>query len=143
MRFRFGSLSNTRLSTAHPELQRLMRAAMDKQLMDFAITQGHRGEIEQNAAFASGASKTPWPRSRHNTVPSSAVDIAPYPIHWGESGTAIERRRAIGRFYKLAGIVLATAKELNINVRWGGDWNMDGNVFDQKFDDLVHFELVI
>lgn len=141
--FRFGSLSTMRLNTASPNMQRLMRAVMAKQLMDFAVLQGHRGEVEQNSAFESGASKVRWPNSRHNSNPSTAVDIAPYPIDWGEEGSQAHRRKAIGRFYKLAGIVLATAKELGIEVRWGGDWAMDGNVFNQTFDDLVHFEEVL
>lgn len=140
MRFRFGPTSRLRLDTCHPDLQRLMDAAMMKQLMDFSILQGHRGEVEQNAAYASGASKIEWPSSRHNRVPSMAVDIAPYPIRWGNVGDP-DRVKAIGAFYKLAGIVLTVARELEIVVRWGGDWNMNGDIFDQDFDDLPHFEL--
>ena len=138
--FAFGQTSLTRLSTAHPDLQRLMHAAMAKQLMDFSVIQGHRGQVEQDAAFASKASKVQWPNSRHNSNPSLAVDIAPYPIRWGDAKDP-QRGKAIGNFYRLAGIVLATARELDINVRWGGDWNMDGDIYDQKFDDLPHFEL--
>lgn len=38
--------------------------------------------------------------------------------------------------------VLATVK-LGIDIRWGGNWDMDGEpVTDQNFQDLVHFELV-
>jgi hypothetical protein len=29
-----------------------------------------------------------------------------------------------------------------LKLRWGGDWDMDTEVKDNKFDDLVHFELV-
>ena len=45
-------------------------------------------------------------------------------------------------------MVIAISKELlkngeiYHNVRWGGDWNMDNNFKDQKFNDLPHFELV-
>jgi peptidoglycan L-alanyl-D-glutamate endopeptidase CwlK len=117
-----------------------MHASLGKQLMDFTILQGHRGEVEQTAAVKSGASKVPWPNSKHNAYPSLAVDIAPYPIRWGNLGDP-DRIKAIGAFYKLAGIVLATARERKIEVRWGGDWNMNGDIFDQNFDDLPHFEL--
>jgi peptidoglycan LD-endopeptidase CwlK len=139
--FRYGGLSRARLGTADPELQRLFNAVMDKQIMDIAILQGHRGRAEQDSAFQEGASKVRWPNSRHNSVPSQAVDAAPYPIRWGDRADP-DRVKAIGRFYMLAGVVLATAKELGIKVRWGGDWDMDGDIFDQDFDDLVHFERV-
>jgi peptidoglycan L-alanyl-D-glutamate endopeptidase CwlK len=139
--FRFGNTSLMRLATADTRLQILAQAVMDKQLMDFSVTQGHRSKEEQDAAFALGASKVEWPKSKHNSVPANAVDLVPYPIRWGNPGDP-HRVKAIGNFYRLAGIVLATARELNIPVRWGGDWDMDGDVYDQDFDDLPHFELV-
>lgn len=139
-KFRFGGTSRARLGTADPELQRLMQAVMDKQLMDFSIIQGHRSKAEQDSAYEANASKVRWPNSKHNGTPSLAVDIAPYPIRWGDPGDP-DRVKAIGNFYRLAGIVLATAHELGINIRWGGDWSMDGDIFDQEFDDLPHFEL--
>jgi peptidoglycan LD-endopeptidase CwlK len=37
---------------------------------------------------------------------------------------------------------LEIAKELGIKVRWGNDWDMDGDLNDQKFIDSPHFELV-
>lgn len=139
-RFAFGSTSRARLATCDAKLQILMHRVMAKQLMDFTILQGHRGKAEQNAAFAIGTSRVKWPDSRHNTTPSVAVDIAPYPVRWGNQGDP-ERIKAVGNFYRLAGVVLATARELGIVVRWGGDWSMDGDIYDQEFDDLPHFEL--
>ena len=29
---------------------------------------------------------------------------------------------------------------MGIKIRWGGDWDSDTQVNDNKFDDLVHFE---
>ena len=29
-----------------------------------------------------------------------------------------------------------------VEIRWGGDWDSDTQVKDNKFDDLVHFELI-
>jgi peptidoglycan L-alanyl-D-glutamate endopeptidase CwlK len=140
--FQYGSLSKTRLSTATNGLQRVFEEALKRQVMDIAILQGHRGEVEQNAAFASGASKLRWPQSKHNSSPSMAVDAAPYPIRWGDKGDP-QRVKAIGRFYMLAGLVLGVAAELGVKVRWGGDWDQDGDIFDQDFDDLVHFEEIV
>ena len=138
--FAFGNTSLRRLRTCDMQLQSVLHRAMGLQLMDFTILVGHRGQTEQNEAFMRGASKLRWPASMHNTMPSLAVDIAPWPIRWGDAGSPT-RIKDIGRFYKLAGIVLATAREQSIVLRWGGDWTMNGNVYDQDFDDLVHFEL--
>ncbi len=77
-------------------------------------------------------SKIRWPDGKHNTVPSSAVDVTPYPVVWDDR----ERQTLF------AGFVLATAKAMDIDLRWGGDWDRDTEVRDNTFDDLVHFEIV-
>lgn len=74
-------------------------------------------------------------RSKHLSVPSMAVDVAPIhngKIDWNDST----------KFYGLAKKILNKAKELNITLRFGGDWDMDGDFKDQTFNDLVHFEKV-
>ena len=40
-----------------------------------------------------------------------------------------------------AGFVLGVANQMGINLRWGGDWDQDFEVQDNKFDDFPHFEL--
>jgi len=30
---------------------------------------------------------------------------------------------------------------MGFKIRWGGDWDMDTHTKDNKFDDLVHFEM--
>jgi hypothetical protein len=137
-RFRFGGASLQKLETVDPQLDFLMREVMAKQLMDFTIIQGYRSLAQQEDLFESGASKVR--RSKHNANPARAVDIAPYPVRWGDKDSPT-RLKDVGNFYRLAGIVLATARELEIPIRWGGDWSMDGDIYDQDFDDLVHFEL--
>lgn len=86
-----GKDSNRHLDTCHPELQNLIRrvaAGIDEGdlkyagVTDIAVLCGYRGEEEQNKAVAEGASETPWPRSKHNRMPSDAVDVVPYPIRW-------------------------------------------------------------
>ncbi len=82
-------------------------------------------------------------KSNHNYEPSRAVDLAPYPINWGNEVTQI------GRFYHLAGFVLATSRRLYEEgkverlLKWGGDWDSDGVFTDQRFHDLPHFELIM
>ncbi len=48
----------------------------------------------------------------------------------------------------LAGIVIGIADEMyksgevSHKVRWGGDWDRDGDFNDETFKDLWHFELI-
>ena len=136
----FGKKSRSELETAHPDLQALFNKVVDQ--YDCSVLQGHRTRQEQDAAFANGNSTLRWPKSKHNTKPSMAVDVVPYPIDWGNTGTKTEQKKAINRFYHFAGYVLATADSMNIKVRWGGDWDGDKMFTDQKFDDLPHWELL-
>lgn len=136
----FGYKSTKELSTAHPDLQKLFNFVV--KTYDCMVIQGHRGKEEQDLYNSQGRSKVKYPNSKHNSIPSFAVDVAPYPIDWGEEGTSAERSKAIARFYHFAGYVMATAEKFNIKIRWGGDWDSDLDFSDQRFDDLVHFELV-
>ena len=43
---------------------------------------------------------------------------------------------------EFAGFVLGIAKSIGITLRWGGDWDRDWTVMDNKFDDFPHFELI-
>lgn len=67
-------------------------------------------------------------------MPAEAVDVAPW-----IAGIGIPWKSR-SQFYFLAGFVMAKAAQLDIPIRWGGDWDSDFNVLDQSFDDLVHFE---
>ncbi len=130
---------------------------------DFSVRDGVRGEREQNKAFDSGNSKVRYPDGKHNKKPSQAIHFLPYPVRWpqpiklipGESALISEYSikkfkkelknysKQLGRFYQLIGFVQAVATSLNIKVRSGSDWNRDGDIMDQNFDDLAHWEVVI
>lgn len=125
----FSQRSLNRLATCHPDLQAVFHAVITH--FDCSILEGHRSRDSQEAAFARGQSKLRWPRSKHNTSPSLAVDAAPWPIDW-------EDRE---RFHLFGGTVLGIARQKGIALRWGGDWDGDFQVRDNRFDDLVHFEL--
>ncbi|MFA5166693.1 MAG: hypothetical protein WC449_05410 [Candidatus Paceibacterota bacterium] len=71
------------------------------------------------------------------TAPACAIDVASYP--YKDPITP----KDYYPFYHFGGLVQATARKHNIELRWGGDWNRNNNLFDQTFNDLVHFELVV
>lgn len=126
----------TQFNTLHPDLQRVLTEAI--KYFDFSILEGFRDEEAQNRAYAKGLSKVRWPLGKHNSNPSHAVDIAPYPIDWSDE------RKATERFVLLAGVILCLAAQMNITIRWGGDWNRNNDTRDEKgFRDYPHFELVL
>jgi len=126
----FGRQSQKHRKTLHPDLQTVLDEAI--KIYDFSITCGHRGKDAQNKAFADDKSTKQWPDSKHNKFPSDAVDLCPYPVDW-------ENR---DRFIFLIGIIYCIAKQKSIKIRSGGNWKGDWQFGKQKFDDLVHFELI-
>lgn len=128
--WKYGTESEANLATVDERLQAVARELI--KLMDVSIVTGYRGRDEQNAKYEKGLSQVQYPDSLHNKMPSRAMDIAPYPYD------PTDRER----FTYMAGLALGIAHGLGIKLRWGGDWNQDGHVKDNSFDDLFHFELV-
>ena len=127
----FSAVSRKRLAQAHPQLQRLMNECI-KGPIDFTILDSQRGRAAQEKAFKAGNSKAHFGQSAHNWNPALALDVAPYPIDWDNRARFIQLGQQV---------ILPTAKTLKIPVRWGGDWNMNGKITDEKFSDLPHYEL--
>lgn len=123
-----------RLDKVHPALAKLVREVAS--VYPLIVICGERTKADQDKAYHSGKSKLKWPDGKHNIKPpetlSFAVDIAPLPLDWRDKE----------RFYYLGGYMMATAKRLNINIRWGGDWDSDFDLHDQNLYDLVHYEIV-
>ena len=126
---RFGRKSKERLASCDPMLQKLFNEVIKH--VDCSVLEGHRGEERQNKFYDEGKSKVRYPNGRHNANPSLAVDVTPYPVDWEDR----ERQTLF------AGFVLGIARGLGITIRWGGDWDMDFDVQDNKFDDFPHFEI--
>ena len=125
----FSDFSKQRLRTCDMDLQRLFNEVIRH--FDCRVMEGHRGRDRQNELCDIGRSKLRYPDSKHNSHPSKAVDVVPYPVDFDD----IDRMRMFG------GFVLGVASQLGIPLRWGGDWDMDMEVGDNTFNDLPHFEL--
>lgn len=141
MAFKFGLKSKNKLAECHRDLQRVMELAISRSDIDFSITEGKR-EIETQAALFV-QKKTRTMQSRHlacvwdgDRRVSGAVDIACFDKDGHIAWTS-------GLYSQVSKTIMACAKELKIDIRWGGDWDMDGDTKDQTFNDLVHFELWI
>lgn len=136
----FGKTSMERLETVHPDLQRLCFEVI--KFYDFSVLEGHRSLERQQELFNANPPLTTLDgvnkKSKHQSYPSIAVDLMPWPenLH----GRNIWEDKF--RWHYFAGLVMGTAKSMKIPLRWGGDWNGDFSNADQKFHDLPHFELL-
>jgi peptidoglycan L-alanyl-D-glutamate endopeptidase CwlK len=130
--------SQTKLDTCHPDLQALFFYVILG--YDNTIVCGHRGEQEQNEAYAAGNSQLQWPNSKHNSYPSMAVDAVPYEktgLDWGKIQSA-----NFAGYVKGIADMLFRYGTISHKIRCGVDWNSDNDVDDTKFWDGAHFELV-
>ena len=122
---KFGKRSKERLRGIDTRLVNVLNELV--KIMDVTIIEGLRSEQRQEKLLKEGSTKTKF--SKHIT--GKAVDLAPYPIDWKDRD----------RFHYMGGMIRGIAKQLNVPVRWGGDWDSDGETKDNRFDDLVHVEI--
>ena len=129
---RFGKRSKARLKGVDAKLQNVLNEVV--KYFDITVIEGLRSQERQNQLVEEGKSKTKF--GKH--VRGLAVDIAPYPIDW----------EARDDFHYLGGFLLGVASQMGVKIRWGGDWNASSQfkgqrtTKDNKFDDLVHFEIL-
>ena len=109
----FGTKSSAVLTALHPTLRGLMTNVVEH--YDITLLEGHRTQLRQNKLYFDGQSKVSWPDSRHNTTPSMAVDVAPWPIphDWGNLGrnTGTDRDNAWKerlKFYQMVAVINST-----------------------------------
>lgn len=141
------SLKN--LEGVHPDLQEVVKLAIQITGEDFAVIEGLRTKERQRQLVEKGASKTL--NSRHLT--GHAVDLAWWKnggINWSTAGVkdfydvgnAKQYNNIDYSGYQEIGVsMIHAAAELKVPLRWGGDWDGDGQHTDHTFLDWVHFEL--
>lgn len=129
-KYEFSKQSLANLKTCDKRLQKLFNEVIKH--FDCSIIGGYRSDSEQEFYFKKGLTKLRGGESKHNLQPSQAIDVCPYPIDWSNHK----------RYILFAGYVKGIASQMNIKIRWGGDWDSDNFMKDQTFNDLPHFELV-
>lgn len=118
---RFSGRSLANLATLHPLLREVAYKAIEQ--TDFSVICTHRGQADQEKAKAAGNSRAHFGQSPHNYSPALAMDCTPFPCNWND----------LDSFRRLAAVMKECAAELNIPIRWGGDWT--------SLKDFPHFEL--
>ncbi len=138
--YTYGRSSTRELNTVSPTLKEVFILSLGTGLIDITILEGRREEAKQNLFYDQGKSKVQWPYSKHNVsggiILAEAVDAAPY-----VNGKASDNWR---HCIFLAGVICTVGSIFSIPIRWGGNWDMDGEpVTDQGFQDLWHYERII
>lgn len=128
---RFDTRSLNNVAQLHPLLQKLFNEAIKE--FDFIVADGRRGRIAQTRAFKTGHSKVRFGNSAHNYTPGLAADIYPAPF---------KNTTPISKFVTMQiKIIKPIAAKLLIPIRQGIDFNMNGNLSDDTWDDAPHVEL--
>lgn len=152
MGFVLSARSEKALVGVDPKLIAVVRRAIKLTERDFMVMEGVRSReqcminygkgrtVNQVAAKGIPASyakpkalKVTWLNnpfaSKHCT--GDAVDLLPAPYDWQD----------IWKFDEVAKAMFASAKELDVQIRWGRDWDGDGKFGEQGEADAPHFEL--
>jgi len=130
---KWGKRSQQVRSELDPRFHRVLDRTLHE-VADISLVCGFRNQKEQNEAFENGFSKVRWPDGKHNKQPSTAVDLQPHPMPADD--------KLVMALSYIAGHIVQIGREEGIIIRWGGDWDRDGDLLDQNFDDLFHFEVV-
>jgi len=132
---KFSKASLRRLEGVDERLRELAFRVLE--VHDCTVVYGLRTAEEQRQLVNAGLSRTM--ASKH--LIGRAIDLAPYvQLDDGFRGIPWSYPRRYFDFF--AGIVHAVAHDMGLPIRWGGNWDGDDDLTDQKFMDLVHFELL-
>lgn len=140
MSHRYSKHSLHERATLHEELVLVCDTLLP--LHDFRIQEGHRNKERQNQLYADGASKLRWPASKHNSYPSRAMDLLPFVngqfIGWDKW----PQWRYFGGMVLGVAHALRESGQMQYELRWGHDWDMDNDLGNHRFVDGPHFELI-
>lgn len=122
MSFKLSQRSLDRLKGVEDDLVRVVKRAIEITTVDFAVIEGLRTVERQRELVEKGFSQTM--RGKH--LIGRAVDLGA----WVNNTVSWEK----APYYEIAKAMKQAAKELNVNIRWGGDF--------KSFFDGPHFELI-
>ena len=152
MSYQLSKRSLSRLAGVDDKLVAVVKRAIEISQVDFMVLEGVRTREQCMINYGKGRTaaqcqakgvpakyaqpklaKVTWLNnplsSKH--VSGKAVDLVPYPVNWND----------LTKFDQVAKAMFAAAKELGVSIRWGADWDNDGNYREKGEYDSPHFEL--
>ena len=136
MNFKLSNRSLDRMKGVNPKLINLALLAIKRTPIDFGIAWmgGLRTPEEQNQLFKDGYSQMDGYEKISKHQFGEAIDLNVF------VGSKIVDNKEM--LCVVAGVMFSCAAELNLKIRWGLDWNMNGDIRDNNFNDQYHFELI-
>lgn len=123
------------LEGVDPRLVQVVKRAIQITEQDFVVIEGLRTQARQDELWAQGRTKpgpiVTWTKDASSHGTGRAVDICPYPVDWND----------LKKFDAIATAMFTAAAELGVTLRWGADWDQDGNPRERGESDSPHFEL--
>jgi len=137
--YKLSARSLSRLEGVHPDLVRIVKRAIEITRQDFSVLEGVRTPERQAELYAQGRTKpgqiVTWTMTSNHFKQADgfghAVDLVPYPLDWND----------LKAFDAIAMAMFDAADELGLKLRWGADWDQDGNLREKGESDSPHFEL--
>lgn len=152
MTYKLSQRSLDRLKGVDERLVKVVKRAIELSPIDFMVLEGVRTKEQCMVNYGKGrtvaqcsakgvpakyanpsAAKVTWLNnpfaSKH--CDGKAVDLVPYPVDWQD----------LKKFDAIAKAMFAAAKELDIKIRWGADWDGDGKPRERGESDSPHFEI--
>ena len=149
MAFRLSQKSLRKLNGVHPDLVKVVKRAIEITEEDFMVGEGVRSVATQRKYVRDGKSRTM--NSRHLVASngySHAVDLWLWKegsVSWDTSDArsfyTVSHDDDYVNYQEIGTSMLLASEELGIPIRWGADWDGDGQHTDHSFVDWVHFEL--
>jgi peptidoglycan L-alanyl-D-glutamate endopeptidase CwlK len=134
--FKLSERSFKRSKGINLKLINLILLAIKRTPIDFGVADkgGLRTAEQQHELYLAGASQCDGYEKISKHQMGEAVDLIPF-----VGNKAVNNKEMM---CVVAGVMFACASELNIEIRWGLDWNKNGDIRDNKFNDMYHFEII-
>lgn len=117
--YKLGKSSRREMAKMHPDMVRVIERAIEVTDQDFTVFDGFRTAADQNALYRRGAStKDGYRRKSKHQVQADGYVHAADLVPW-IGGKPVWDWDAI---YVIAEAVVQAARELDVQIRWGGCW---------------------
>lgn len=160
--FKLSIKSKAQYETLHQDLRIIIDEVLRYSSIDFGISEGHRPVEKQFEHYQKGRTKVDccnWViedkskvitykdghklKSKHNELPSMAFDFCIYIPGKPELAYDLNHLIAVGHLFVATGNRLYTEGVISHRVRWGGNFNQDGEILEPGiFKDSPHIELI-
>lgn len=123
MTYVLGSASKKKLESVHPNLVKVVKRAIELTKQDFTVYEGVRDKARQARLVKAGSSQTM--NSNHIKKADGygyAVDLLPWADFDGNGTKEVAWHWPA--IYPIAEAMRRAAQELNIRIRWGGNWSV-------------------